>query len=66
MMKVVGVEVNHLGEVFPGSRLELHKLLRQQGYLYVGTIRKHHSQEIVFIGQNHELVFDCLVSVHHN
>ena len=48
MMKVVGVEMNHLGEVFPGSRLELHKLLRQQGYLYVGTIRK---QEIVFIGQ---------------
>ena len=36
----MGVEVNHLGEVFPGSRLELHQLLRQQNYAYVGTIRK--------------------------
>ena len=36
----MGVEMNHLGEVFPGSRLELHQLLHQQNYAYVGTIRK--------------------------
>ena len=36
----MGVEMNHLGEVFPGSRLELHQLLRQQNYAYLGTIRK--------------------------
>ena len=59
MMKVVGVEMNHLGEVFPGSRLELHKLLRQQGYLYVGTIRKHHStwcQKAAYIRRNLPMV----------
>jgi len=37
-IEVMGVEMNHLGEVFPGSRLELHQLLRQQNYAYVGTI----------------------------
>ena len=38
--KVMGVEVNHLGEVFPGSRIELHQLLHQRNYAYVGTICK--------------------------
>ena len=32
--------MNHLGEVFPGSREDLHQLLWQQNYAYVGTIRK--------------------------
>jgi len=37
-IEVIGVEANHLGEVFPGSRLELHQYLGQQSYLYLGTI----------------------------
>ena len=32
--------MNHLGEVFPGSRQELHQLLSHQNYAYIGTIRK--------------------------
>ena len=40
VQKVIGVEMNHLGEVFPGSRLELHQLLQQHNYAYVGTMRK--------------------------
>ena len=30
--KVIGVEMNHLGEVFPGSRGDLHQFLNQQNY----------------------------------
>jgi len=37
-IEVIGVEMNHLGEVFPGSRGDLHQFLKQQNYAYVGTI----------------------------
>jgi len=37
-IEVIGVEMNHLGEVFPGSRQELHHLLSHQNYAYIGTI----------------------------
>ena len=40
LSKVIGVEILHLGEVFPGSREELHELLAQQNYVFLGTMRK--------------------------
>ena len=37
-IEVVLVETDHLGEVFPGSRHQLHSLFDKHGYEYVATI----------------------------
>ena len=37
---MIGVEILHLGKVFPGSREELHEVLAQQNYVFLGTMRK--------------------------
>lgn len=37
-IEVISVEIPLLGQVFPGSREELHNYLEEQGYQYVGTL----------------------------
>ncbi len=32
------VETNHVGEVFPGTRADIHKYLQDQGYVYDVTV----------------------------
>ena len=39
-IEVVLVETDHLGEVFPGSRHQLHTFFDKHGYEYVATICK--------------------------
>jgi len=37
-IEVILVETDHLGEVFPGSRHQLHSFLNNHGYEYAATI----------------------------
>ena len=39
-IEVILVETDHLGEVFPGSRHQLHSFFNNNGYEYVATICK--------------------------
>jgi hypothetical protein len=39
-IEVVGVEANHLGSVFPGSREALHHFMASHHYTYVASIRE--------------------------
>jgi hypothetical protein len=34
------VETNHAGEVFPGSREDIHSYLKAQGYIFDATVGK--------------------------
>ena len=44
-IEVVLVETDHLGEVFPGSRHQLHSFFDKHGYEYVATICKKQKYE---------------------
>ena len=35
----LSVEMNHAGEVFDGSKEDIHELLKQNGYRYVKTVQ---------------------------
>jgi hypothetical protein len=37
-IRVVGIEVNHLGEVFEGNINQLKDLLFENGYEYLGSV----------------------------
>jgi hypothetical protein len=37
-IKVVGVEINHLGEIFDGNITELDNLMFSNGYKYLTTV----------------------------
>lgn len=37
-IEVMGIELEHAGKVFPGTREEIHKFLNSKDYLYVGTV----------------------------
>jgi hypothetical protein len=39
------VETNHAGEVFPGTRADIHKYLQGQGYVYDSTVGKRYSRD---------------------
>jgi hypothetical protein len=34
------VEANHVGEVFPGTRADIHNYLQAQGYIFDDTVGK--------------------------
>ena len=37
-IEVMGIELEHAGKVFPGTREEIHQFLNSKDYLYVGTV----------------------------
>ena len=37
-IEVMGIELEHAGKVFPGTREEIHHYLRELSYHYVGTV----------------------------
>ena len=45
-IEVILVETDHLGEVFPGSRHQLHSFFDNHGYAYVATICKNKSDTL--------------------
>ena len=45
-IEVVLVETDHLGEVFPGSRHQLHSFFDNHGYEYAATICKKQKYRI--------------------
>ena len=38
MISLIDVEVNHSGEIFPGTTKEIHNFLKQNGYDYIQTV----------------------------
>ena len=37
-IRVISIEINHLGEVFPGNIHQLEELLFKNGYAYFGSV----------------------------
>ena len=37
-IEVISIELEHAGEVFEGSREEVHSFMKSVGYEYVGTL----------------------------
>ena len=37
-ISLIDVEVNHSGEIFPGSKDEIHEFLKMNGYDYVRSV----------------------------